>query len=44
LWKWDLAKHERSPLDNPVAAFALSILVALVAGLIIAFGIIWAFS
>jgi hypothetical protein len=29
---------------NPVAAFALSILVALVAGLIIAFGIIWAFS
>lgn len=28
---------------NPVAAFALSILVALTAGLLIVVGIIWAF-
>jgi hypothetical protein len=32
------------PVNNPIAAVALSILVAFVAGLLIAVGIIWAFS
>jgi hypothetical protein len=32
------------PVNNPVAAVALSIVVACVAGLLIVLGIIWAFS
>jgi hypothetical protein len=32
------------PVNNPVAAVALSIVIVCVAGLLIAIGIIWAFS